>query len=78
MVSAGREHGKETQEWPPEDGKWRENAKKMLNLYGTNSTSPLESTKVPKKQTQTNPKQTQNEAESVLQIVKKAKNKARK
>jgi hypothetical protein len=33
-------------------------SKKMLIFDGTNSTNPLESTKVPKKQTQMRPKQT--------------------
>jgi hypothetical protein len=52
--------GKETQERPARDGKRRENAKKMLNLEGTISISPLESTKVSKNKLKTNPKQTQN------------------
>ena len=31
MESAGRERGKETRKQPAEDGKWHENAKKILN-----------------------------------------------
>jgi hypothetical protein len=37
--------------------------KKMLKIEGTNSTSPLESTKVPKNELKTNPKRTGNELE---------------
>jgi hypothetical protein len=58
MKRPGKERGKETRERAAKEARGRENGKKMLNLYGTNRRSPLESTKVSKKQTQTRSKQT--------------------